>query len=79
MIINGHSISRVQVGAFLECTDLIKNGYMLCFCVVQDKFWFYKFKHISNGRTLVLKWIPDEYTISEGKAILKKCSNDSVR
>lgn len=77
--VTASKLTKIQVDAFLECIDLVKNGYMQCFAVVHDNFWFFKYRHLTNGRNLVVKWIPDEYTISEGKEILKRCTADSIQ
>ena len=60
-----------QVGMLLECADLESNGYQ---CVIQhaeENWWFLKYRHRSNGRTLTVQWRPDRYTIKERNLILK--------
>lgn len=69
--VNG-DLTRCQVGALSERADLMQNGYMIVFQVMQDDWWFIKLRHYSNGRTLKIQWKPDYYEISEGKKILKQ-------
>jgi len=68
-----NSMTKIQVGAFLECIDLVRNGYMQRFAIYQSNFWFVKYRHLSNGRELIVKWVPDYYTISERGQIIKQC------
>lgn len=67
------SMTKIQVGAFLECIDLVRNGYIQRLAVYQPRFWFIKYKHLTNGRELVVKWVPDCYTISERGRVIKQC------
>lgn len=66
------NLTRCQVGALSERADLMQNGYLLVFQVMQADWWFIKLRHYSNGRTLKIQWKPDYYEISEGKKILKQ-------
>lgn len=69
------NLTRCQVGALSERADLMQNGYLVVFQVMQADWWFIKLRHYSNGRTLKIQWKPDYYEISEGKKILKQvCS-----
>lgn len=66
------TISQTQIQALRECLDLSQNGYD-CIVYYKTKYWWYcKYRHCSNGRTLVVQWRKDYYTISEGKKILKR-------
>ena len=67
-------LSKIQVGALSECSDLIDNGYREVFHLVQCDWWFCKLRHLHNGRTLILQWRPDYYTLTEGKRTLKVVS-----
>lgn len=64
--------SKAQVGALMECADLVYNGYLFQFNVINSDWWYFKFRHKSNGRTIVVQWRDNYYTLSEGKKILKK-------
>lgn len=66
------NLTHVQIGALSERADLMQNGYMIVFQVMQDNWWFIKLRHYANGRTLKIQWKPDYYEISEGKKILKQ-------
>lgn len=66
------NLTHVQIGALSERADLMLNGYMVVFQVMQDNWWFIKLRHYANGRTLKIQWKPDYYEISEGKKILKQ-------
>ena len=66
------NLTRCQIGALSERADLMQNGYMLVFQVMQADWWFIKLRHYANGRTLKIQWKPDYYEISEGKRILKQ-------
>lgn len=66
------NLTRCQVGALSERADLMQNGYMVVFQVMQADWWFMKLRHYANGRTLKIQWKPDYYEISEGKKILKQ-------
>lgn len=69
------NLTRCQIGALSERADLMQNGYLIVFQVMQADWWFIKLRHYSNGRTLKIQWKPDYYEISEGKRILKQvCS-----
>ena len=69
------NLTHCQVGALSERADLMQNGYLIVFQVMQADWWFIKLRHYSNGRTLKIQWKPDYYEISEGKRILKQvCS-----
>lgn len=57
--------SNIQVGALLECTDLELNGYNKLFSVFEKDKWYIKLRHWKNGNTIVIRWCPDEYTISK--------------
>ena len=67
-----YDLSSVQISALEECADLKLNGYMVLFQVMQRDWWYFKLRHCQNGRTLVIQWRKDYYTISEGKNILKR-------
>lgn len=68
------NLTRCQIGALSERADLMQNGYLKVFEVMQSDWWFIKLRHYSNGRTLKIQWKPDHYEISEGKKILKQVS-----
>lgn len=70
-----YDLSDVQICALDECADLELNGYMVLFQVMQRDWWYFKLKHFHNGRTLVIQWRKDYFTISEGKKILKRFPN----
>lgn len=65
------TLTRNQVDALNECIDLVKNGYCQLFAIIQHDWWFYKYKHMKNGRILIVEWKPSGYQIREGKKVLK--------
>lgn len=54
-----------------EIIDLCRNGYLIRFHSFHKNWWFVKLQHLSNGRILSVKWEPGEYSIYEGKTLLK--------
>lgn len=63
--------TRVQVDALRECIDLVRNGYIQKFAVYQPSWWFIKYRHMVNGRTLYVEWKPDRFCLKEDGLILK--------
>lgn len=70
-MVNLAKCSKSQVGAWMECTDLISNGYILLFAVFDKVSWFIKLHHQNNGRTLVVNWTPNYWMIKEKDKVLK--------
>lgn len=64
-----------QVGMLQECSDLIDNGYVMVHRHIEKEWWYFKYRHSKNGRTLSLQWRPDFYVIKEGSKILKQVSD----
>ena len=60
-----------QIGMLIECADLESNGYVRIIEHTEENWWFLKYRHRSNGRTLTVQWRYDKYTIKEGNLILK--------
>lgn len=64
-----------QIGMLQECADLESNGYTCVIRHVEDKWWYFKYRHRSNGRTIVAQWKPNYYSLKEGSKILKEVSD----
>ena len=68
---NQGKFTKSQVGALNECIDLCRNGYIQVFEYYGEKWWCLKFKHLTNGRSLVVHVYESGYIIKEGRKILK--------
>lgn len=66
-------VCKSQIGALSECSDLIDNGYVFMFSVVNPDCWYFKFRHRCNGRIIKVIWESDSYKIMEGEHTLKQC------
>lgn len=62
----------VEVRAYNECSDLLQNGYICLFISKTHVGWVAKFRHRSNGRTLMVETFPGHFCIKENKSIIKK-------
>ena len=57
-----------------ELNGLKADRYIEVFTHYGEHFWMVKLKHLTNGRTLVLKSYPDYFILEEGGKPLKQVS-----
>ena len=61
-----------------ELNGLKADRYIEVFSHYGRTFWMVKLKHLTNGRTLVLKCYPNHFTLNEGGRILKQWPEGSI-
>lgn len=71
-MINPKIVTNMQVGALEECADLEANGYRKVFAHTTNRMWFFKLRHLKNGRTICVVWKPDGYYLMSDGLILKQ-------
>lgn len=57
-----------------ELNGLKADRYIEVFAHYGEHFWMVKLKHLTNGRTLVLKSYPKQFILEEGGKPLKQVS-----
>ena len=57
-----------------ELNGLKADRYIEVFAHYGEHFWLVKLKHLTNGRTLVLKSYPNYFILEEGGKPLKQVS-----
>lgn len=70
-VIDRTKLSKLQVEVLDEYLDLLSMGYLNVFAVYDERYWFIKIKHKSNGRMLTLHWNPTGACIKENSKTLK--------
>lgn len=71
-------IVRSQREFINELVGLRADRYVEVFAHYGRTFWMVKVKHLTNGRTLVLKCYPTYFTLNEGGRILKQWPEGSI-
>lgn len=71
-------IVKSQLEFINELAGLKMDRYVEVFAHYGRTFWLVKVKHLTNGRTLILRCYPHYFTLTEGGKLLKQWPKGAI-